>query len=163
VNPAYTRPQIVLHWLIVALVAVQWLTKNAMHVLWHAITGAETIPIGFGDQIREALHMTSGLTILFLALMLLFLRRRDGSPPLADMPDWARQAALWTHRGFYAVLIATPIVGTTAAAGIAAGAWAHVALTKLLLALIGLHVLGALWHLAIRRDGIVRGMIVPRS
>ncbi|HVV92806.1 MAG TPA: cytochrome b/b6 domain-containing protein [Hyphomicrobiales bacterium] len=162
-NPAYTRPQIAVHWLIVALVALQWLTKNAMHVLWHAITGSETIPIGFGDQVRQALHMASGLTILFLALMLLFLRRRDGTPPLADLPEWARKAALWTHRGFYFVLIATPIFGTMAAAGIEAGALAHVVLTKLLLALVGLHLLGALWHLAIRRDGIVRGMIVPRG
>jgi cytochrome b561 len=163
VSSAYTRAQIIAHWLIVALVVLQWLTKNAMHVLWHAITGHETIAIAYGDQIRQALHMSSGLTILFLAVMLLFLRRRDGTPDLADMPDWARTAALWTHRGFYVVLILTPIFGTGAAAGIAAAAFVHIALTKLLLALVGLHLLGALWHLVIRRDRIVRGIIVPRN
>jgi cytochrome b561 len=151
-----------LHWVIVVLVAAQFATGDAMVELWQTISGARTAVIPFATQIGEAWHMSSGLTILFLAAMLLLLRGRHGSPALPDMPPALAALALWTHRAFYFVLIVLPMLGTGAAAGIATAALLHVILTKVLLVLIALHVVGALWHLVIRRDGVMRSMVVPK-
>ena len=162
-DTGYSRAQIILHWIIVLLVALQFFTADSMVMLWHAISGARTEVIPYNDQLGEAWHMSSGLTILFLSLMLVMLRRRHGTPALRDMPPALAKLALWTHRGLYGVVIALPVVGTGAAAGVVVAAWIHVVLTRVLLVLIGLHVLGALWHLLVRRDGVMRSMVVPRD
>ena len=161
-STGYSRGQIILHWVIVALVAMQFVTGQDMAELWRAISGTRVGVIPFGDQLAQAWHMSGGLTILFLTVMLLLLRGRRGTPALETMPPALRALALWTHRAFYFVLIAMPMLGSAAAAGITVAADIHVALTWVLLALITLHVVGALWHLVIRRDGVMRSMVVPR-
>jgi cytochrome b561 len=161
VTPGYSRAQIVLHWAVVVLVGLQFFTGGDMVELWRAISGTGPKLIPFADQVGEAWHMASGLTILFLSVMLLLLRGRRGTPGIETMSPALQALARWTHRAFYAVLIVLPLLGSAAAAGVAAAAATHVALTRLLLALIALHVLGALWHLVVRRDGVMRSILVP--
>lgn len=162
VTIGYSRPQIVLHWIIVVLVGLQFFTGGDMVELWRAITGTGPTIMSFAAQIGQAWHMASGLTVLFLAAILLLLRGRRGSPGLDGMQPRLRALALWTHRAFYAVLIVLPMLGSAAAAGVATAATAHVVLTRVLLALIALHVIGALWHLVVRRDGVMRSILVPQ-
>jgi cytochrome b561 len=162
VKTGYSRLQIILHWIIVALVALQFFTGPSMVKLLHEITSAQPMPLPFADQVSEAWHMAAGLTTLFLAVVLLLMRGGRGTPLPAGTPPVLGKAALWTHRALYTVLVVLPLFGMAAAAGVTVAAAIHVALTRLLLALTALHIAGALWHLVVRRDGVMRGIIIPR-
>jgi cytochrome b561 len=134
-----------------------------------------------------ALHESAGLTILFVALAR--LAWRWFSPPPSqrnDMPKLLRTASTAVHHALYGMLILQPILGfmaTNAWGFPMRGATAYLgfiefpkfmeaweALAKilsllhsiggwLLVVLIALHVGGALFHHAIRRDGTLMRMI----
>lgn len=134
-----------------------------------------------------AIHESLGLTILFLAIARLAWRRISPPPPLPDhLPRPMRVAATATHHLLYAALIIQPLLGffTTNAFGFPQqGATAFLGLFDLpkfmdaweglakvlltmhwiigwsLLLLIPLHVAGAIFHHAIRRDGTLMRMI----
>jgi len=125
------------------------------------------------------LHKSVGLTLLvLLVLRVLWHRLSPPPPPLEDGVRWHGALARWTHRGLYALLILVPLTGWIASAAsgldvVLYGRWtlpriapvseawqnaffaAHGILTKVLMALVLLHVLGALR----RRDGTVRRMV----
>lgn len=129
-------------------------------------------------------HFSIGLTILGAMLLRLLWRSLHRRPPYPDdLPAWQRRAAGAVHGLLYAVLLAAPLAGWSAASsrgwpivlfGVFAlprfdalsmpapfAAAAHEYLVLALLALIGVHLLAALYHVAIRRDGVVKRML-PR-
>ena len=123
-------------------------------------------------------HMGGGIAILTLMLVRLAIRVATAKP--ADAPTgsaWLDRVAWLSHRTLYVVVLAM------AASGLALGLQAHVpevvwfgqgrlpadfwvfplrgvhyVLSRLLMALIGLHIAGALYHLLVRRDGLLRRM-----
>jgi cytochrome b561 len=134
-----------------------------------------------------ALHESAGLTILFVALAR--LAWRWFSPPPSqrnDMPKMLRTASAAVHHALYGMLILQPILGfmaTNAWGFPMRGATAYLGFIEfpkfmeaweslakilsllhsiggwLLVVLIALHVGGALFHHAIRRDGTLMRMI----
>ena len=134
-----------------------------------------------------ALHESVGLTILFVALAR--LAWRWFSPPPSqpnDMPKLFRTASTAVHHALYGLLILQPIFGflaTNAWGFPMRGATAYLGFIEfpkfmeaweslakilsllhsiggwLLVVLIALHVAGALFHHAIRRDGTLMRMI----
>ncbi len=134
-----------------------------------------------------ALHESAGLTILFVALAR--LAWRWFSPPPSqpnDMPKMLRTASTAVHHALYGMLILQPIFGfmaTNAWGFPMRGATAYLGFIEfpkfmeaweslakilsllhsiggwLLVVLIALHVGGALFHHAIRRDGTLMRMI----
>jgi cytochrome b561 len=164
-----------LHWVVVCLLVLQ------VPLGWTMPRVAAGQPPG--SLVR--FHLTIGLTILGAMLLRLVWRWRHPPPPYPDdLPAWQRRAAGAVHGLLYAVLIAAPAAGWAAAslrgwpivlfavwslprldaagsrlAPFAAAAHKYLVLT--LLALIGVHLLAALYHVAIRRDEIVRRML-PR-
>jgi cytochrome b561 len=134
-----------------------------------------------------ALHESAGLTILFVALAR--LAWRWFSPPPSqrnDMPKMLRTASAAVHHSLYGLLILQPILGfmaTNAWGFPMRGATAYLGFIEfpkfmeaweslakilsllhsiggwLLVVLIALHVGGALFHHAIRRDGTLMRMI----
>ena len=134
-----------------------------------------------------ALHESAGLTILFVALARLAWRWLSPPPSLPqDMPKLMRSASAAVHHALYALLIIQPLLGflaTNAWGFPMQGATAYlgfIALPKfmdawealakilsllhsiggwLLLVLIALHIAGAIFHHAIRRDGTLMRMI----
>jgi cytochrome b561 len=134
-----------------------------------------------------ALHESAGLTILFVALAR--LAWRWFSPPPSqpnDMPKMLRTASTAVHHSLYGMLILQPILGflaTNAWGFPMRGATAYLGFIEfpklmeaweslakilsqlhsiggwLLVVLIVLHVGGALFHHAIRRDGTLMRMI----
>mgnify|MGYP005993838291 CR=1 FL=1 len=86
------------------------------------------------------------LLVLIAAAIRLADRFTHGRPPLdADEPQWAAMLARMTHVLLYALLFAMPILGLTAwFTGNDAIAGYHAFLWNPLLAVIALHVLGAL-------------------
>ncbi|MBI1418999.1 MAG: cytochrome b [Limimaricola sp.] len=129
------------------------------------------------------LHKSVGLCLLALVLARLAWHRI--SPPPASLTEgiapWQVAAGRWAHRLLYALMLAVPLAGWigSAATGIdvqvfgltlpnpfpVSEAWdkggflAHAVLTKLLMAVVALHVAGALHRALWHRDGTLRRML----
>jgi cytochrome b561 len=134
-----------------------------------------------------AIHESAGLTVLFVAIARLVWRRLNPPPALpGHVPAPMRAAAAGVHHALYAVLILQPLLGffatnawgfplqgETAYLGFIEfpkfmGQWVglaevlqllHTILGYALVALLGAHIGGALFHHAIRRDGTLLRML----
>jgi len=169
----YSTVSLVLHWLIAALVVTQ-IGLIAAHEATEGSISREYVN----------LHKSVGLSILVLTLIRLGWRIANPAIPLPDStPRWQKLVARGTHVLFYAFLIAMPLVGWAASS--AAGRdilwfglfeWPalpigggretagqlmdlHELAAKLLIALVVLHILGALKHHFIDRDNVLHRMI----
>ena len=166
-----------LHWLIVALVAAQFVVSWLMPEI-----GRNTQP---GPLIN--LHFSLGAVILFV--MALRLAHRLHAPVAVsaiDSPRWERRTADALHRLFYFLLIAGPFLGWASASAhnlpatvfglftlpnLAAprARWAltagdiHKVAMWTVLALIVLHVGAALYHHFVRRDRVLQRMLPASS
>ena len=152
---AYTRAQIVLHWLVAGLVLAQYSTSGAIvrtHSI-HLIIGQRPNPT---DLLLHTIHNRVGLAIVALMLGRLALRLWAGAPlPGGATPGLATRLAQGLHAAFYAVLIAEGLTGAVATYFWWPISTVHVILFDVLLALVTVHVAAALWHAFIRRDGVV--------
>jgi len=176
---AYSRTARALHWITVALVAIQvpvGLTMayrgNTLNV-WDKLTGAL-----YGG------HKVIGVTILIVVLWRLVFRLTRGAPP--DEPTlepWMKVASRANHWGLYLLLVAAPVAGYVGISlfpaldifglvklpGIvapdkaaASAAFAvHMALAIGLVVLIAVHVAAALFHYFVRKDNVL-GRMIPR-
>ncbi|MQT14328.1 cytochrome b [Segnochrobactrum spirostomi] len=174
---AYSITQRIFHWGMFLLFAVQF------GVVW-------SIPDGGGDAYASywQLHYSLGVVILIAGVARLIIRVAKGVPALpADMPRWQVAAARLNEAALYVIMIGMPILGWIAADtrgrsvtlfGLPLPAFvgpqergtflrsitgdAHELLGTVLLILVGLHVLGALYHGFIRRDGVLQSMTSGR-
>ncbi len=139
-SQSYSRAQVALHWAITLLVAAQFLLHEGISDAWDQRMDG-TIP----NEPFPNPHAIAGLLIFALMVWRVVLRLRRGAPPLpAHEPKPLQVLAAGTHLAFYALLLAMPISGTVAwVAGLEVPAQAHEAASKLLLALIVLHIAGA--------------------
>ena len=155
--PSYARPQVMLHWLIAALVLAQWFSADAMEDFFERYE--DMGPPGFPDG-SAIFHAGGGATILVLMILRIGARLRFGAPPLpADLPRSLALAAHLNHYAFYAVLILMPLTGVGALFVTTESADLHELLKTLLLLLIAAHVLGAAFHAFVRRDGVIWRML----
>lgn len=174
--PAYSPTAKALHWLIVLLVAAQFLIAVLMPEI-----GPGVVP-----DFMISLHFSVGLLILAV-MAARFAHRLLHPVPLeaSDAPSWERLAARTAHRVFYAILLIGPFLGWASASAhnlsvslfgvipmpaLAAprAKWAltagdiHAYLMWGLLGLVALHAGAALYHHFFRRDGTLRRML-PQS
>jgi cytochrome b561 len=161
-----------LHWSIVVLLIIQFLLAEV----------ADELPKGAEKLSVLASHRSVGITILALALLRLGWRLFDRPPAMPPMPAWQRMAAAATHWGLYAILLAMPLSGwMMSSAENSPVSWfglvqvpslvapseslgdllheVHEVLAGALLGLVGLHVLAALKHQFIDRDGLLARML----
>jgi cytochrome b561 len=175
----YSRTARFLHWLTVALVAVQVpvglymsYRGNALNV-WDKLTGA-----------LYNSHKLIGVTILLVVVCRLGYRFAHGSP--ADEPTlerWQKIVSGLNHWGMYVLLICVPVAGYigislfpaldifglfSLPAVVAPDREAstrvlsiHKLLAAILVLLIAAHVAAALFHYFIRRDNVL-GRMLPR-
>jgi cytochrome b561 len=163
----YSTGAMLLHWAIAIAVIVNWRIAES----------AEHLP----DLERGAVmanHMALGMVILVLTLARLGWRLMKAPPPLAStMKPWERLAARTVHTVFYILLVGLPLGGWLATSfyGVGVKIWglftvprmpvaidehigetifeAHATAGTVMLVLIALHILGALKHTFIDRDG----------
>jgi len=156
----YTKRQIALHWIVFVLVAFQFAIGNQMAHLFRAAHGGSPT---HASAIWAPVHIVVGDLILIAMLARLVLRRRDGVPaPPKQHPALERLASA-VHAGLYVDLIGAPIVGAIAYFWLPAFAGLHHLMTRqILIALFGLHLVGALWHRLIVRDGVMTRIVRPR-
>ncbi len=127
-------------------------------------------------------HATLGTIVAVLFAIRLYLRWKHGAPPLpADMPGWQKvlaHIAHWALYGLIGALIATGILSAVNADTLITpfGLFAygdgtgseetflfirgfHELTTNLIIALIGLHIVAALYHMVFVRDGVTGRML----
>lgn len=175
--PTYRRGARILHWLTVALLAMQfpiglYMTLRGKTLnIWDATT-----------NLLYSSHKLIGLIILIVVIARLAYRLLRGAP--ADEPTlspWQCMASHLNHWGLYALLIAVPLAGYVGISqfpaldlfgifslpGIAepdktaAGTMfeIHRLMSMALLAMVALHVGAALWHHLVRRDNVLARML----
>ena len=151
----YTRAQILLHWLVAGLVLVQYSTSGAI-VRTHSIhlIGQRPNPT---DLVLHTIHNRVGLTIIALMVGRLALRLWVGAPLPggSSPPGFTTRLAQGVHAAFYAVLITEGLTGAVASYFWWPISAVHVILFDILLALVAVHIVAALWHHFIRKDGVV--------
>jgi cytochrome b561 len=156
----YSGLQIALHWTVVFLVLFQFLAHQSIEGAWRAYVG-NTAPDPDGRGMAY-LHIISGLIIFCLALWRLQLRFTIGVPPLPENePRLLQLLAKATHFLIYALIIGMPISGSLAwFAGITPAAAAHVIAKNVLLALVILHVAGALFQQFVLKSNVLVRMVM---
>lgn len=170
-TPRYPAPRRLVHWISAALVL-----------------SALAVGLSMVDSLSPArhvalqMHKLTGLLVLALTALRVGVWLFTRSPPLPpDMPAWQRAVASASHGALYVLLLAVPACGLAMqwAAGnpvtLPGGAVlpsliqpnlatygllrnAHGVLAMTLLAVVVLHVAGALHHALVRRDGLLRRM-----
>ena len=175
----YRRTARLLHWLTVALVAVQ--LPVGLYMTYRGNT------LNVFDKLTGALyngHKVVGVTILLVVLWRLAYRLTRGAP--ADEPTiapWQRLASRLNHWGMYVLLICVPVAGYVGISlfpavdifglfslpGVVApdkeaaktAFFVHGLLARLLVLLIVVHVAAALFHYFVRKDNVL-GRMIPR-
>jgi cytochrome b561/polyisoprenoid-binding protein YceI len=162
-----------LHWLIVALIAVQ----AAL-----GLTG-RLLPLGVEKLALLARHKSIGITILGLAALRLLWRWLNPTPPLpSNLKPHERFLARFTHAALYVLLFAIPITGwiMSSARGFPVSWFSlyqlpdlvpksetlydvmvttHAALAIALALTVALHIAGALKHHFMLKDDTLRRML----
>ena len=155
----YSRTQIVLHWAAFAVVAQQYLFKDAISAA--SERASEGVEVAFDPLVLG--HVVGGALVLVLAIWRFMLRARRGVPPQSGSSSQNMQAKV-VHLGLYAVMLLMPISGSVAwFGGVEAAAFGHNVLKLILLAFIALHVAGALYHQFVLRDGILTRIRRPQD
>lgn len=105
---AYDSVQKTLHWLVTALVVLQFVLAWTMPEIKRGQPAT-----GLVD-----LHLSVGATILVLLLLRLAWRVTHPVPPVPDdLPVWQQWASRMTHYAFYVLLVVMPLAGWAWASG----------------------------------------------
>lgn len=153
---AWTRLNIRLHWLIVGLIVLQYVSSEWMEALFDKGSGAGTSTIVIGYS-----HMIIGAIIFFATAVRLWDRAAHGRPPHdSEAPYWTVGLARVVHFLLYALLITMPIIGGMAYfTNSEFFATAHDWEWTMLVIAAGIHVLGALVnHFWFHSDALRRMM-----
>ena len=155
VRGAYHPVQVLLHWLVVALILEQYVTSGAIRRTHDALMMGQQ-PTSF-DLLLHMIHNRGG--ILITGLMALRLAMRWWLGRGHELPkSLASRAAHAAHTALYILIIAMGLTGL-----IASYVWwpissVHVVLFKAILILVGAHAFMAFWHYFVRRDDTLTRM-----
>jgi cytochrome b561 len=166
------------HWLMAALIAAQFVVGWVM----------PEIERGTKPEFWINLHLSLGTAlILLIVFRVLWRLTHRPPPPASSMRPWERWSAGLTHALLYALLIVMPVTGWAAAsvrgwpvtlfglfrlpmlmaegtkAGFEAGDLHADILSWVLLAVIGMHLLAALYHRFVRRDAVLQRMLPTKT
>jgi len=157
----YSARQIRLHWIVALLIVLQFVLHEPIAEAWEMVLQGQ-VP-AFNWLIPA--HVIGGALVLIFALWRLVLRQKRGVPaaPIEE-PAPLRMAAHLGHLALYALMILMSVSGAVAwFGGVTGAASAHEAMKLALLALVGLHVLAALWHQFWLKDGLMLRMKKPEA
>lgn len=169
----YKVSQKIIHWLMALLIVGDLIVAQKFG-------GEMTV----ADRVESRSdHAQIGVIVTLLLIMRLYLRVKHGSPALpTSMPVWQQSLAHITQWGLYVLIGCLVVTGMLSAAnansvvapfdlfafGDGSGLEAtfltvrsiHEFTTNAIIALIGLHILGALYHGLFVKDGIMSKMLI---
>jgi cytochrome b561 len=165
------------HWVIVALLVIQFVLAYM----------ASPLPTGLEKLALLSRHKGTGMTIFILALLRLIWRWANPAPPLPDtMRSFERGLARFTHGYLYFILFTMPVVGwiMSSAANHPVSYFGlftfpnlvapdktlvepmkllHQIMSWSLLAVVAMHIAGALRHHFVLKDDTLLRMLPPRG
>jgi len=172
----YSKRMVIVHWLILVLLIAAWYLGDSL-----ADATDESKATLFGYIV----HMAMGGTVLLLALTQLIFRSKDGRPPLVKDKPIYQAVAKSVHYLLYAVMFLLPVTGILIILNSKAGAALlafdanllpkehgfkdvfsheiHEQLVNVLIALAVIHILGAIKHQFITKDGLMERMMLRRK
>lgn len=166
-----------------ALRTLHWVTFTLLVVAFALIWWREGLDDSDARRSALAWHLTAGLCVLILTMARLLFRTVGTTlPQQPGLTDKERKASSVVHLSLYGLLLGTPVIGYLAVTtrGRAPGMFDALSLPALLernrdlaevlqdwhewlafglLALAGLHLLGALYHHFVKKDGVLRSML----
>ena len=153
----YSKTQIVLHWITVALVIAQYVLHDSIANAWELIQSGR--PISFDPLVLS--HVAGGIFIALIVLIRLRLKYINAHEPKDLLSNRLSNIA---HKLLYALLMMIVLSGGTAwFFRIDAAANAHNLFKVLLLITVLGHVLAALYHHFIVKDGLLNRMFFARK
>ena len=167
----YSKRIVIIHWLTLALVIAAWFLGDML---------AEATDDNKATLTGYVIHILVGGTILLLTLARIYFRRSDGTPPLLADSAINQTVAKTVHYTLYTLLILLPVSGiaTLISSGAATALLSgnasllpkeddykdllalevHETLVTVLIVLVVLHILGAVKHQFIMKDGLMNRM-----
>ncbi len=151
----YSKPQIVLHWLIALIIIFEWVSGDGMGRVLRARLESGASGLEGGTP-----HVWLGSVVFALILIRVLLRWVQGAPgALPGNSALMTRAAEWGHRVLYALMIAVPALGALAwFGGVNAAGELHETVANALMILALGHAVFAIWHHFIKRDGALNRM-----
>lgn len=161
--PTQYRPaQIVLHWVVVLGILLQF-GLNEQVVRVNEAQRAGLAPQA-GDVTLAWMHVSVGSLILLAVLARLFMRYKFGAPGHAPgTPPMQARIATTVHWSLYGLLLVLVLTGMLTWNGIAPLGGLHFYLGTALFFLIIAHAGAALYNQFVRRDGTLRRMMPSRA
>lgn len=171
----YSKRMVIVHWLTLALLIAAWYLGDS---LGEATDESKATLAGY------IVHLSVGGTVLLLTLFRFYYRRKDGIPkPVGDTT--MDKLAKGVHYLLYTVLFVLPVSGIMIILNSKAGAAllasdanllpkehgfkgvfsheVHEQLVNVLIVLVVLHILGAIKHQFINKDGLMERMMLRRK
>ncbi|WP_054006879.1 cytochrome b [Cypionkella psychrotolerans] len=154
----YSASQIFLHWLVAGLILFQLIFGEDMGGAWDAFEEGRTPNM----TLWVWAHIVVGIAVLVFALWRLALRFNRGAPEAPADSALMMLAAKWGHWALYAVMLLAPITGLVAwYGGVATAAELHGWFKPVIIVLVAGHVVAALYHHFIVKDGLLLRMKRP--
>jgi len=148
----YSGLQIALHWIMVVLIPLAWLSSGGAEEAWDGIE--EGVAPGFVP------HVAVGIAVLALVVLRLVIRLKRGAPPAPGAPGSLMvRAAEWGHRLIYLLMIAVPLGGMSIWFGGMDNGDIHGLFANVLMIVVLGHALVALYHQYVLKDGLIRRMM----
>jgi cytochrome b561 len=171
----YSKRMVIVHWLTLVILIASWFLGDSL---------AEATDESKATLSGYILHMAVGGAVLILTLFRFYFRRSDGVPaPMGNTP--MDKLAKGIHHLLYTLLFVLPVSGMvilfTSKAGPALLAFdaamlpkehgfrdvlaheVHEQLVNVLIAVVVVHLLGAIKHQFISKDGLMERMMLRRK
>jgi cytochrome b561 len=163
--------------------AFHWLTLVLLIGSFTLAFSMTAMPLGLRKLQFYSWHKWVGVTVFLIVILRLAWRLANPVPQQPpSVPLWQRRAAALSHAALYAVLIVMPLTGWVMSSALnlpvvylglihipspfgvdrelgEAMKLVHHFLAWTLLALVGIHVLAALYHHVLLRDDVLRRML----
>jgi cytochrome b561 len=151
----YSRWQILLHWVIVLLVMLQYATSGSI-ARTHTVSMSGLAP-DKSDLFWHVVHNRSGLLIFALMALRLAIRYWRGVPaPVAGISTAQAKAANIVHWALYATLMLQAFTGAVASYVWWPASRVHEVLFYVFASLVAVHIFAAFWHHFVLKDGTLR-------
>ena len=171
----YSKRMVIAHWLTLGLLVLAWYLGDSL---------SDSTDESRATLLGYVVHASVGIAVLLLIAMRLFFRGKDGTPPAIGNAAMDK-IAKGVHHTLYLLVFMVPITGiltvlrSSVAKALLAGDASmlpkahgfhgllvhslHGALVNVLIAVVVIHVLGALKHQFVDKDGLLERMMLRRK